>query len=109
MRVIAHNRAERNNVSNQDRAATDKCVIPNPAELMHSHSTAEPNLFADIHVSTNMRVVRDDAFIAEHTIMCRMRVRHEQTIGADFGQAAMFGRTGVKRGVLAQDRAIADF
>ena len=92
MCVISNDRAKRNNIGHQDRPTADKGMVADPAELMNSNGATKPNLLTDIHMAANVRVIGDHALVPEHTIVRRVRVRHEQAIGADFGQASMFRR-----------------
>lgn len=109
MGMVPDDRAIRNNVGHEDRTTSYKGVVADPAPLVDRYRAAEPDLISHRDVTANMRVVRDHAFVAEDAIMGRMSVRHEQAIGADLGETAMFWRPGVQGRMLAHDRAGADF
>lgn len=91
MGMIAHNRAEWDDIGDQNRSAADKCMIADPAELMHGDRASEPDLLANRHVPANMRIVCDHALISQYTIMRGMRMRHEEAVRAHFCEAAMRG------------------
>ena len=108
MGMIAHNRAEWDDIGDQNRSAADKCMIADPAELMHGDRASEPDLLANRHVPANMRIVRDDALIPQHAIMRRVGMRHEQTVCANLGQTAMFWRPCVEGCMLPHNGARAN-
>ena len=77
MGMVPDNRSKRNNICDEDCPAPDKCMLSDPAPLVHCDGAAKPNLLTDSYVTTNMRIIGDHAFVPQHTIVCGMRVGHE--------------------------------
>ncbi len=76
---------------------------------MHGRETAEGHEIADLDVAGQRRAVGEHDVVADHTVVGDMRVRHEQIVVTDAGDALVVGRAPVDAAILAKDVAIADF
>ena len=107
MRMIADDGAERYDISNNDCAATDKCMPANPAKLVDRSQTTHPNLFTYNDVTPEGDIVRKHALVTNVAIVRDVRCDHQKAIRTHRGQTTMGRRTTMNCGMLSYDRALA--
>src|SRR5690242_21362612 len=108
LRVIADGQRERQRVLHDDGVTADIRLFANAAKLVDARIRADVRAIFDHDVSGECRGVGHDHAVANQTVVCNVRLGHDQTIVADLRQHAAARGAAMYRHELSNFIALPD-
>src|SRR5690554_4852060 len=78
------------------------------AELMYCRKTAQNGMITHMHMPGQRRIVGQDHMVTDDTVMCHVRIGHQQIVTADSGNAGILYRTAMDGDTLTDDVVVTD-